>query len=106
MQNANIIGIMSLDTTALIELALVFSLGIFFSALAVDRRTLTTSLLAALIWMVGGIVNWLFAPTSAIAQGVSYIFWLVGVVFIGLFLYLMGTLYFDMKNKRFETGPM
>lgn len=97
---------MSLDTTTLVQSAFMLLLGIFFSAVAIDRRTVVTSLLAAIIWIIEGIINWLFAPSSAIGQGVSYIFWVIGVVFIGMFFYLMADMWFELKNRRFESGPM
>lgn len=97
---------MPIDTEILIQSAFMLCLGIFFSAIAIDRKTLVTNLLAAVIWITEGIVNWLFAPSSAIGQGMSYIFWMIGMVFIGMFFYLMATMWFDLKNKRFETGPL
>jgi hypothetical protein len=97
---------MSLDITALIQSAFMLCLGVFFSAVAIDRQTLVTSLLAAVIWIVEGIINWLFAPSSYIGQAMSYIFWVIGVVFIGMFFYKMATMWYDLKNKRFETGPI
>ena len=97
---------MALDTTSLVQSAFMLCLGIFFSAVAIDRRTMLTSLLAAVIWIVEGVVNWLFAPASFVGQGMSYIFWMIGMVFIAMFFWLLGTAYFDMKNKRFEFGPL
>lgn len=93
-----------MDVTALVQSAFMLCLGIFFSAVAIDRQTLVTSLLASVIWLVEGVVNWLFAPASNVGQAMSYIFWIISMVFIGLFFGQLFGLHFEKKNRRFEMG--
>jgi high-affinity Fe2+/Pb2+ permease len=83
--------------------------AIFFSALAVNRETAMSSLLAAFLWLITALFTFILGPSSVgIAFGWSMA--TLSFVFMGVFLWRLIVATLDSqhqkKSVRFETwGP-
>jgi hypothetical protein len=79
--------------------------GMFFTVLAVERKTILTNLLCGIIWIFNGVINFLFAPTGMFTYGISLLFWVIGSVFMALVLYIVFNLHSEKANERFKMEP-
>jgi prolipoprotein diacylglyceryltransferase len=92
---------MELETVQIIQYIIMVVVCIFFSAVAIDRKTILTSLIASIAWMTTGLINFIVEPTG-FGTSVSLFFWLIGFVFIGAFLHAVVTSWFDSKQARWN----
>lgn len=87
----------------ILQYGCLFSMTIVFSMIALERKTLVSTLMASLMWLVLGIANFIIGA-SIIGQAVSWLFGLVCFVFMGGFIDVMITSYIDYRKQRYDFG--
>lgn len=96
---------MSTLVYAVVEIAFMFAISIFFAAIAIDRKTLISTALAAISWLTSAALNFIFDPLGS-GNYVCYIFLVVGIVFVFQLIYVIVEHIQTMQNSRFEVEPV
>jgi flagellar basal body rod protein FlgC len=89
----------SADAFTLIQYAVMFCLTLFFSVIAIDKKTTGANLLTSLLWCVFAIDNIIITYTI-IGSTLTLIFGLVCFIFMGGFIMAMFEAYTDSKKEK------
>lgn len=93
------------DDYLMLQYLMVFAVSIFFTALAVERQTLLSTIVATLCWLVTALLSFIFAPT-VIGSVMGYVFGVLAFVLAGAFLWSFISHTLDERHRRFEVGPL
>lgn len=97
---------MALDVTVMMQYGVMWATAIFFTVLAIERKTILTNLLCGIIWIFDGMINFLVAPTGTFTFGISMLFWVIGCVFMVLVVKIVFDMHGEATKKRFDMEPM
>ena len=94
----------SMTELELIQLLLLFCMGIVFTSFGINRDTAVTYLLAGIIWVATGLVNFTFNPVGGLPVALSYIFIALGVICFLAAFKVIGESVLDQRAERFKVG--
>jgi len=96
-----------MDIFTLFQFAIMIMLGIFFSAIAVNRQTPLTYALAGFIWLFDAVTNYVLSPTGTMTLGVTWLFGVLGGLFLALILHGIIVHMLDDRQNRYDVdGPL
>jgi len=83
----------------IIEFFILYGITIFFTAFCLQRKNLLMMLLSGICWISCGYVNF-YLGSSAVFVALSYIFMVVGAMFIFAFILELGESLSERKVRR------
>jgi hypothetical protein len=89
------------ETFTIIQYVIFFCTTIFFSIIAINRKTTGANLLSSLLWCVFAIDNIIITYTT-IGSTLTLIFGLICFIFMGGFIMALFEAYTDDKKSRYE----
>ena len=86
----------------IIEFFILYGITIFFTAFCLQRKSLPMMFLSGICWISCGYVNF-YLGSSAVFVALSYIFMVVGAMFIFAFILELGETVSERKERRVES---
>jgi len=89
---------------SLIQFLILFALSLTFTVLSIDRETMITFLLAGILWIATGLINYTLNPLGQLSMILSYVCIGLGAIFFFATLKALVDATTEKKQERFRVG--